>query len=276
MRAVSETVRTISKGSVFWILFWITIGNLFQSDIASGQITIGVLKSVHLLKFGEAAGTCFSLTVDGKQYLLTAKHVVDGIKTGDTIGIYRGQTTWEDMAVTPIPVNQKVDIAVLISDRQVSDAGFILEPGSFEGLNMISEVYFLGFPYGGNRLLGGRTYRLFSTLSLSGTSYPAALVKRGIISGSDNSDTDSPIFYIDAMNNPGFSGAPVIFYDRTSNTPKVIGVVSARIPEELMTPKGVQPPPVGVNSGIVIAHQISSAINAIREYRRNENDRNQK
>jgi S1-C subfamily serine protease len=220
---------------------------------------------VHLLRFGNEAGTCFTLTIDAKQYVITAKHVVDEIKSGDKVSIYRGGA-WEEIAVSPISIGSKLDIAILVPERPVSDPSFDIGAGSLGGLNMASEVYFLGFPYGGNLSVGDRTYRLFSTLSLSGSTYPAALVKRGIISGFDDSDMESPVFYIDGMNNPGFSGGPVVFYDKTSNQPKVIGVVSARIPEELMTSKGVEAPPVWVNSGIIIAHQISSALDAIREY----------
>jgi S1-C subfamily serine protease len=245
----------------------IIVGFALHPQITYGQITVGLIRSVHLLRFGQETGTCFTLRVDGKPYVITAGHVVEGIKAGDKVSVYRGATRWEDFAVTPIPLrNARTDVAVLVSDGPICDARFALEPGSTAGLNMVQEVYFLGFPYGGNRSVGGRMYRLFSTLSLLGVSYPAALVKRGIISGFDDSDPQSPVIYIDALNNPGFSGAPVVFYDAKSRAPKVIGVVSGRIPEELMTPPGVRPPLLGANSGIVIAQDISGAVKAIRDY----------
>jgi hypothetical protein len=154
----------------------------------------------------------------------------------------------------------QIDIAILISHIPVIDSDFALEVGSTG--NITQDVYFLGFPYGGKRILGTRTFRLYSTFQ--GSSYPAALIKRGLISGIDNSDPASTIIYIDAMNNPGFSGGPVIVYDSAARTSKVIGVVSGRVPEELMTPEGVKPPPVGVNSGIVIVHDIKAAVASIR------------
>jgi hypothetical protein len=249
------------------LLFSIMLSCTFFPGTARGQITIGLIRSVHLIRYGQGSGTCFTLTVRGKQYLITAGHVVEGIKAGGKVGIYQGGAKWQDFIVNPIPVrNPKIDIAVLSSQEPVTDESFWLEAGSVNGLNLVQEVYFLGFPYGGTRSVGGRTLQLFSILSLSGISYPAALVKRGIIAGFDSSDPGSPVFYVDAMNNPGFSGSPVVFYDKASNAPKVIGVVSARVPEDVMTPIGVPPPPVGVNSGIVVVHDISGAIDAINDY----------
>ena len=52
--------------------------------------------------------------------------------------------------------------------------------------------------------------------------YPIPLVKHGIISFVGSS---SEVFLIDAINNPGFSGSPVISVDNQQN-PTIIGVAS--------------------------------------------------
>lgn len=114
--------------------------------------------------------------------------------------------------------------------------------------------------------MNGRTYRLSSSYEEknTGLSYPVALLKRGIISGADNSDPESRIMFLDAINNPGFSGGPVLYWDAATKVSKVIGVVSGRIPEKLIVPKGLNPPPLFAHSGIVIVHEITAAIKAIR------------
>lgn len=96
--------------------------------------------------------------------------------------------------------------------------------------------------------------------------YPAPLIKRSILSGIDNSDPDSVILYLDAMNNPGFSGGSVLRYNRADRIPRVLAVVSGRVPEGLMAPKDVILPPVGANAGITISHSIQGAVRAIKDY----------
>lgn len=231
------------------------------------QVTVGLFRSVFLIKYHDEFGTSFILRVDEKPYLITAAHLVEGFRSGEKVSLWTGWDKWEEFAVTRIPIPAKVDIAVFASDRPISDQGTSIEPGSIAGQDVNLEVYFLGFPYAGERTVNGRTYRLSSTFESGGVSYPAPLVKHGIISGVDDHDPDSLICFIDAMNNPGFSGGPVVFWDKRTNRPKVIAIVSGRLPDELMVPRGASPPPAWANSGIVIAHEISSALAAIRKSR---------
>jgi S1-C subfamily serine protease len=230
------------------------------------QLTVGALKSVYLIRYGQSYGTGFILAADEKVYLITAAHVVEGMKSGEKIGVRTGWDKWNDFVVIRIPVPNKVDIAIFATDRPISDLGMAIEAGSMQGLASNPDVYFLGFPYAGGRTLNGRTYSLTSTYRENGVTYPVALVKHGIISGVDIRDPDSRILFIDAMNNPGFSGSPVVYWDQQSKRPKVLGVVSARIPDELMVPVGVQPPPAWDNSGITIASSIDGALEAIRHH----------
>ena len=235
--------------------------------IVSGQIlTVGLARSVYLIKYGQSFGTGFILHTGEKEYLVTAAHVVGGMKSGEKIGVRTGWDRWEEFAVTRVPIPSKVDIAVLVTDRPISLQGEWIEVGSTAGLDFNLAVHFLGFPYGGELNLNGRTYRLSSSYLKDGLSFPIALVKHGVIAGWDNRDPDSRIIFIDAINNPGFSGSPVVFWDSLTKLPKVFGVVTARLPEQLMVPDGAPPPPLWDNSGIVIAHDISGALKAIQQY----------
>lgn len=52
------------------------------------MITTNVLQRTFRIKYGENTGTCFTIDVDDRQYIATARHVVDGIQRKDTIEIF--------------------------------------------------------------------------------------------------------------------------------------------------------------------------------------------
>ncbi|MBZ5563438.1 MAG: serine protease [Acidobacteriia bacterium] len=236
------------------------------SLMAQVHTTVGLLRSVYLVKYGSESGTAFVLSAEGGPYFVTAGHVVDGLATGGRISVRTGWDRWEDFTVTRIPLSPKLDIAVLKLDRPIGSPEMWIEAGSLAGREPNLEVYFLGFPYGGQLTLNGKTYRLSSNFESGGISYPAPLVKHGIISGIDAQDPEAAIIFVDAMNNEGFSGAPVVFWDSAARLPRVIGVVTARLPERLMVPRGASPLPAWANSGIVVAYHISGALDAIHRY----------
>ena len=43
------------------------------------MITINVLLRVFQLKIGDSTGTCFTIDHNGRQYIITAKHVVSSL-----------------------------------------------------------------------------------------------------------------------------------------------------------------------------------------------------
>ena len=52
------------------------------------MITANVIHRVFWIKYGESAGTAFTVDIEGKQYLVTAKHIVGGISKDATLEIY--------------------------------------------------------------------------------------------------------------------------------------------------------------------------------------------
>ena len=48
-----------------------------------------VVHLVFKLKYGESVGTCFTIELNEKQYLITAKHMVDGIRSKESVFIYQ-------------------------------------------------------------------------------------------------------------------------------------------------------------------------------------------
>ena len=59
-------------------------------------------------------------------------------------------------------------------------------------------------------------------------------MKHGILSALYFSPKNYDILYIDGINNPGFSGGPIVIVDKSSRMQKIIGVVSGYRPQEDM------------------------------------------
>lgn len=104
----------------------------------------------------------------------------------------------------------EIDIAVLKTETKFSKL-----PVSVGNENIIygGDVYFLGFPYG--------MFTNFNEGDIN-NKFPIPFVKKGILSAiiSEYSITS---FYIDAHNNSGFSGGPVITTNNKGDI-KIIGV----------------------------------------------------
>lgn len=131
---------------------------------------------------GGVEGTCFgassegsyslparswAVRIDGRQYLITAKHVVANLKDEDSVDIRKGDA-WQPAPFRVLRCREPIDIAVL-SPRAQLKVSFAFDPSNkfFFG----QDVYFVGFPYGlatdGKNVNGA---------------FPVAFMKRGIIS----------------------------------------------------------------------------------------------
>ena len=49
------------------------------------MITTNVLQRTFHLKYGANSGTCFTIDIDGRQYVVTARHVVKDICADDFV-----------------------------------------------------------------------------------------------------------------------------------------------------------------------------------------------
>ena len=226
------------------------------------EITTNILTRVFLIKYGNTFGSSFTIEVDDKQYLITAKHVVRGIKNGDNIEIMQNNN-WQSLPVKLIEVKpDELDITVLVLPKQLSPT-FPIEATS-TGLVLAQNMYFLGFPYG--LQMEGRTLN---------SGFPLPLVKQGICSAIINIKDGLTILLLDGFNNTGFSGGPIVFTDQKSRSLKIAGVVSGfrtnidkvirpgdkskGEPEQIDTGNLVL-----TNSGIVIGHDIDPVIQVIK------------
>ncbi len=179
---------------------------------AHAQLTTNVYNRVLLIRVGSETGTGFTLDVDGRQYLITAKHVVAALSGQGTLMIYK-QEGWQAVPVTVFRCDDPVDIAVLIPPAQLTVSAS-LEPTS-KKLRYGEDMFFAGFPYGLRS----------SAPALSG-GYPVAFVKKATMSG-EVSERGVSMFVLDGYNNPGFSGGPLVYrdVDRPGFAYDVAGVV---------------------------------------------------
>ena len=65
------------------------------------EVHTNILTRVFLIRFGEKMGACFTIEVQDRQYLITARHNVDGIKDGDKIEIFQNEQ-WKPFNVKPL------------------------------------------------------------------------------------------------------------------------------------------------------------------------------
>ena len=209
----------------------VTLLAIFAPLTADAQVTSNVLYRILNVRVNagtdhEGTATAFTIDVDGREYLITAKHVVKGLKDKDKIDIFINDG-WSPLAVDILRCEDPVDIAVLIPPRQLTvNFDLPFENGRFR---FGQDAYFLGFPYG------------ISSGSAANGPYPLAIIKRGTVSGTVVLDQTKKAIMIllDGYNNPGFSGGPIVYrdFDNGAYVLNLIGVVSGFIPEVVPTMK---------------------------------------
>ena len=186
------------------------------------MITSNVIHRTFHIHYGAATGTSFAIDRGDRQYLITARHVVPGIATGDALNIFH-EKQWKSIAVTVVGIGtDNIDVAVLACPFRLAPP-HPLEASS-AGLTYGQDVYFLGFPFGWDA--GAEDIN---------RNFPLPFVKAGIASAIT---FESPAhIYIDAHGNTGFSGGPVVFKEpgQRTNEFKVSGIF-ANAPTPLLTP----------------------------------------
>jgi S1-C subfamily serine protease len=247
------------RASFLLLAVWIA------SSVAQAQVpTSNVIYRVLRIRTPTDTGSAFTIEVDGKQYLITARHLLEGFGSEGDVDLWMDQH-WTRLHVRAIyPAKETVDIAALDAGRPVT-VTFPLEPTA-GGLTLGQQVYFLGYPYG---------------LGTPGSLGPAPpgfgeipFLKSGIISAMDDRDPEASILYLDGQNNPGFSGGPIVFWHSGTGRFRVAGVVRGYRNEALpvLKRKKLDDPRAPAyndlytraNSGIVIGYDIRHIVDAIR------------
>ena len=211
----------------------------------------------------EEYGTCFTMEVDDKQYLITARHLAQKLNwnhagTANML-VWHNDHEWMDCPVRLIGHgSDDIDISVMALDFQI---GMSIVPAKPSSQVMCGQdVYFFGFPY--MREINSR----IQMRNIKGL--PTPFVKKGIVSFLSAKDGK---LFIDGHNNPGFSGGPVIFQELFSSEKikwySIAGVISAcRGEKKPLMRKGKVLKSVYVeeNAGIIVAYDIRFAVDIIK------------
>lgn len=220
-----------------------------QSGYNVPMITANVLHRVFRIRYGASEGTGFAIDVDGREYLVTAKHEVAGMSGEDRIDVF-SNGMWREFPVTLVGhADGEVDVSVIAGNRTLAPLSLPLEP-TRDGLTYGQDVYFLGFPYG-----------FLGSYMLGDNGFPLPFVKRATLSL-----FDGRMLFLDGHNNPGFSGGPVVFTARGDNAFRVAAVISGyRAIAEPVYEGGLE---TGLtynhNTGIIVTHGIDSAVEIAR------------
>ena len=188
-----------------------------------------------------STGTAFTIEHDGRQYVVTANHVLGPLQDIRAIECYMQEEGWVEFPLALTGRGPEADVAVLAPSWQLTPA-FPLAPTS-AGLICGQDVHFLGFPY-----------TILPSGAESNHGRPLPLVKRACVSAFIDGDPTCD-YLLDGFSNPGFSGAPVVFHPAgtTGNELRLLGIVT-----------GHRETHYGQNTGIIVGSDIRHALNLIR------------
>lgn len=246
--------------------FWLIAILVFEQPIQA-QPTGNVLTRVYQVRFNRETGTAFLLDYEDRQYFVTARHVMES--AGETATVEMLGPTIKDWKSYPVTVlkgkNKCIDVAILVpNEKKLSNADPIPYPYNYA---FGQEAYFLGFPYG-----------LYTTFGAHGG---VALIKHAYVSARvscaaifPDGDKDQNLLLLDGLNNPGFSGGPVVAPDMFSpftnvRTQKLIGIISGFQSENSplrVDGRALPNASTPTNTGIIVVTPIEGAVELIKAY----------
>jgi hypothetical protein len=205
-------------------------------------------------------GTAFTIPVGTKEYLVTAKHLVDVVDGKVTLQIFKDKA-WHEFTLCVVGCGKnEVDIGVM----EFADVPDGREPNvrpMMDGVAIGQDVYFTGFPYKMHvdieNLMGG---------------LPLSFAKKGMLSAMSARQGEVHTLYVDAISNEGFSGGPLFFYHAVGKELpelRIAGVVSKfRTEYETVLDDKGEPTDMTVayNTGFLIAYGIQHALDLIERH----------
>jgi hypothetical protein len=208
------------------------------SNAGAEGVTFNVYYRVLMIQTTNGQGTGFTLDIDGRQYLITAKHMVAGLQPEDTIKIRKydasRQPKWIDFKMRIFKCADPVDIAVLVPRDQLT-MSISMESVLGGGPVFGQDVFFVGFP--------GMFMKVVDT-TFEMTS-PFGYVKRAVVSGvrvEKIGETLVTQYVLDGLNIGGFSGSPVVYRPSGNGELNVVAVISGFKPDlgPVLTPKEIR------------------------------------
>ena len=226
-------------------------------DLA-GTLPEEILRQTFHIRTTIATGTAFTVEVDGRQYIVTAQHVV-GTTPPLTVEIQVSETAWWKLVATLIGMEgPPVDVAVLAVDTMLGSRSGV--PVGVGSVGYGQEVRFLGYPL-------GQTFESVPDFRRA----PLPLIKAGILSSLKRNERGFLHLLVDATGNRGFSGGPLVLprlrEDGSGVDWHIAGVVTDGVLEEFnVTDKsGTVIGSDHTNAGILRAISIDAVTRIIRE-----------
>jgi hypothetical protein len=246
--------------------------------------TNNILFKTLMIKTKTEAGTMFAIDVDNREYWLTAKHILTGRKKGpsgevkeknvslDVLDPLGDTIKWNPVRFAVIEPGKDVDIVVLVPNVKLQDIGLRDLQVSSGSFGIGGECSFLGYPY-------ASTWTATFSNTTGSTPYKMPFIKHCYISGIIRQP--AAMLVLDGINNPGFSGGPVLY--NTGPSQVVLGVISGyhsepgevysiEVPDlstAVTAPDGKKNTKkenvVDLNTGIVLAYSADVAVDAIRK-----------
>ena len=216
------------------------------------MITTNVYNRVFFIR-GEQYGTAFTVDVGNRQYLVTARHLLADPKNTESL-LFLHDNIWKTLLVKVVGVAKgEVDIAVLSPSIRLSPAMSL--DATQKDMVLGQDVYFVGYPYkmwaDMGPLLGGR---------------PAPFIKKGTLSSAFSAEDSARRLFVDAINNEGFSGGPLLFQPQGHQDFRVAGVVAGFKTEyeAVLDECGEKTTmTVAYNTGFLLAYDISYVVEMI-------------
>jgi hypothetical protein len=215
-----------------------------------------LLKVLHRTFFIKCVqyGTAFTMDVDGIEYLVTAKHLLDASARKFELEIFHDKKWLRDSVTVVGHGVGEIDISVLRTNSRLTPPGFDVTL-SMGDLALGQDVYFLGFPY-----------KMWGDVGSFMGGLPLPFAKKGALS---SLSFETPqVLYVDAINNEGFSGGPLFFYPiGKPNELRIAGIVSKfRVEHEAVLDEHGDPTKMTVpyNTGFLVAYGIKHALELVR------------
>jgi S1-C subfamily serine protease len=232
---------------------------------STSQVTGNIISRVFQIRFSGMTGTTFIVDYEDRQYFVTANHVVATAGEHATVEIRGADSEWHTLDLGVLHGTDKCDdVAVLIPEVQTFSKADAIPYLSSYGFGQ--EAYFLGFPYGLFTSVPGK----LGAVALVKHAYISAVVKCSAIY--PDSSAEGGLLLLDGLNNPGFSGGPVVSPDvfEAGHILKLVGVISGyRGENQPVSLNGQELPKSSVltNTGIILAVPIERALELIRKDR---------
>lgn len=239
---------------VVWLLNYHDLGHQFIENMISTE----VFHRVFCIRAGENVGSCFTMDVGGKQYVCTAKHVLDDWN-GKSVELFH-KGSWKCLQVNLVGYGSRnTDIAVLAPSVRLTPPNLVLR-ATTDGIIYGGDAYFLGFP-------GVVWENVEETAKMEiNRFFPLPFVKRATVSTLFRVE-DKLALFLDGHSNPGFSGGPVVCEEsvRGLDRWRVVAVIAGCKIEQALTTENLETGKIFVHTGIVVAYGINHALDTIQE-----------